>query len=88
MVTDVHFSANTLLTTHIVEIQGDAFYEETPFHRSFHYWPGIARVARMPGFAPVYISAAVDHIIPRRPFAIDQQVDQFVSLVEERIHAA
>jgi hypothetical protein len=36
----------------------------------------------------VYIAAAAAHIIPRRAFASDQQVDQFVALVEERIRAA
>lgn len=48
---------------------------------AFHYWPGIARVVRRPGFAAVYISAVAAHIIPRRAFASDQQVDQFVALV-------
>lgn len=78
----------SLLTTHIVEVQDQAFYEETPFNRSFHYWPGIARVVRRPGFAAVYITANAAHVIPRRAFASDQQVDQFVALVEERIRAA
>src|SRR6188508_1979615 len=78
----------SLLTTHIVEVQEQAFYEETPFNRSFHYWPGIARVVRRPGFAAVYISAVAAHSIPRRAFASDQQVDQFVALVDERIRAA
>jgi hypothetical protein len=78
----------SLLTTHVVEVQDQAFYEETPFNRSFHYWPGIARVVRRPGFAAVYLSAVAAHIIPRRAFASDQQVDQFVALVEERMRAA
>jgi hypothetical protein len=78
----------SLLTTHVVEVQDQAFYEETPFNRSFHYWPGIARVVRRPGFAAVYNSAVVAHIIPRRAFAGDQQVDQFVAQVDERIRAA
>jgi hypothetical protein len=78
----------SLLTTHVVEVQGQAFYEETPFNRSFHYWPGIARVVRRPGFAAVYISANAAHIIQRRAFASDQDVDRFVALVEERIRAA
>ena len=78
----------SLLTTHVVEVQDQAFYEETPFNRSFHYWPGIVRVVRRPGFAAVYITANAAHVIPRRAFASDQQVDQFVALVEERIRTA
>jgi hypothetical protein len=78
----------SLLTTHVVEVQDQAFYEETPFNRAFHYWPGIARVVRRPGFAAVYISASAAHIIPRRAFASDQDVDRFVALVEDRIRAA
>jgi hypothetical protein len=78
----------SLITKHIVEVQEQAFYEETPFNRSFHYGSGIAKVVRRPGFAAVYTSAVAAHVIPRRAFASDQQVDQFVALVEERIRAA
>ena len=77
-----------LLTTHIVEVQDQAFYEETQFNRSLHYWPGIARVLKRPGFAAVYINANAAHIIPRRAFASDAQMNEFLALVKQRVRAA
>jgi hypothetical protein len=78
----------SLLTDHVVEVRDDAFYDETQFNRSFHYWPGIARVVKRPGFAAVYINALAAHIIPRRAFSSDDQLDRFVALVRERIRAS
>jgi len=40
----------SLLTRHVVELQQEAFYEENPFSKSYHYWPGIAKVVARPGY--------------------------------------
>lgn len=77
-----------LLTRHVVEVQDDAFYEETEFGRSFHYWPGIAKVVSRPGFAAVYINALAAHIIPRRAFSSDQHLAEFVNTIRERVRAS
>jgi hypothetical protein len=77
----------TIVTTHVVEVRDDGFCEETPFNKSLHYWPGIARVVRRPGFVAVYTSAIAAHAIPRRAFASDEQLNQFVAMVRERMRA-
>ena len=77
----------SVLTEHVVELQDDAFYEETPFNRSFHYWPGIVKVVRGPGFVAVYVSAQHAHIIPNRAFASDEHRDTFFRRVRERVRA-
>ena len=78
----------SVLTDHVVEVQDEGLYHETCFVRSVHYWSGVATAVRRAGFAAVYLSSHGAHIIPRRAFASDQQVDQFVALVGERIRAA
>lgn len=74
-----------LLTRHVVELHDDAFYEETEFNKGFHYWPGIAKVVHRPGFAAVYVNALAAHIIPRRAFASDTQLREFVAAIRDRM---
>lgn len=78
----------SLLTEHIVEVQEEAFYEETQFNKSFHYWDGIAKVIRRPGFAAVYINALAAHIIPRRAFSSEEEMARFVAMARERVRAS
>jgi hypothetical protein len=40
-----------------------------------------------PGFVAVYTSAIAAHAIPRRAFASDEQLNQFVAMVRERMRA-
>ncbi|HJR68698.1 MAG TPA: YcxB family protein [Gammaproteobacteria bacterium] len=77
-----------LLTDHVVEVQPDSLYEETRFNRSCHYWPGVVKVVRRPGFVAVYVAAHLAHIIPRRAFSSREQVDEFVALVRQRVQAS
>ena len=77
----------SLLTQHVVELQDDAFYDETAYGRSYNYWPGINKVVLRPGFTAVYTSAHVAHIIPRRAFASDEQVWQFVAAIRDRLRS-
>jgi hypothetical protein len=78
----------SLLTKHIVEVQEEAFYDETQFNKSFHYWPGIAKVIKRPGFAAVYINSLAAHIIPRRAFSNEEEMVKFVAVARERIRAS
>jgi hypothetical protein len=78
----------SLLTEHVVEVQDDAFYEETRFNRSSHYWPGIVRIVKRPGFLAVYLSAQLAHVIPSRAFSDDEQRNKFYAMVKERIRAS
>jgi hypothetical protein len=78
----------SVLTEHIIELQDEAFYEETPLNRSFHYWPGIAKLMKGPGFVAVYVSAHQAHVIPNRAFASEQQRNNFYRLVKQRMRAS
>jgi hypothetical protein len=75
----------SLLTKHVVEIQEDAFYDETAFGRSHHYWRGISKAVRRPGFTAVYINASAAHIIPNRAFSSDEQRRLFLLTLREKI---
>jgi hypothetical protein len=69
----------SLLTKHQVEIQPGAFYTETSFSRTYHYWPGIVRVVKRFGFIGVYINGQAAHIIPNRAFSSVEQREAFLS---------
>jgi hypothetical protein len=85
----LYFGKNrSLLTKHIVEIQDDAFYEETQFNKSYHYWPGLAKVISRPGFIAVYINANAAHIIPSRAFSSSIQRQVFLSALKGKLRAA
>ena len=77
----------SLLTRHAVEIQEEAFYEETKFGRSYHYWPGLAKVISRPGFSAVYINANTAHIIPSRAFSSSLQRQEFLSALKGKLSA-
>lgn len=77
----------SLLTAHIIELQEDALYDATEYSRSYHYWHGINKVVLRPGFTAIYTSAHVAHIVPRRAFASNDQVWQFVATIRERLRA-
>ena len=80
-------SNKSFLTNHIIEVQNDAFYEETKYNKSFFYWPGIASAVPRPGFVAVYVSGHAAHIIPNRAFASEAQRTVFLALVKEKILA-
>lgn len=77
----------SLLTKHIVELQNEAFYEETSFGRSYHYWTGIVKIVDRPKFVAVYINAQAAHIIPNRAFSSPEQRTKFVMTVREKLNA-
>lgn len=77
----------SVLTNHIIEVQNDAFYEETKYNKSFFYWPGIVSAVSRPGFVAVYISGHSAHIVPNRAFESKAQRTIFLALVKEKILA-
>jgi hypothetical protein len=81
-------SYRSLLTQHTVEIQDDAFFDETKFSRSYHFWNGINKVVNKLGMVAVYINASAAHIIPGRAFSSAAQRDEFVSMVRAKLRAA
>jgi hypothetical protein len=84
----LYFGRNrSLLTKHIVEIQDDAFYEETQFNRSYHFWPGIAKVISRPGFMAVYINGSAAHILPGRAFSSPEHRQEFMSALKGQLDA-
>ena len=82
----LYFGKNrSLLTQHIVEIQDEAFYNETRFGKSYHYWAGIAKVVSRPGFIAVYLNANAAHIIPARAFSSAAQRQSFLTALEGKL---
>ena len=75
----------SILTRHIVEIQDDAFFEETKFNKSFFYWPGVVKAVSRPGFVAVYVTAHMAHVIPNRAFTNQSQRNNFLALVKEKV---
>ena len=85
----LYFGKNrSLLTKHVVEIQNEALYEETQFNKSYHFWPGIAKVISCPGFIAIYINAHAAHIIPSRAFSSLGNRQQFLSALNGKLNAA
>lgn len=75
----------SVLTTHIIEIQDEALYEETKYNRSYFYWNGIVKIVRRPGFIAVYVTPHMAHIIPNRAFTSISQASTFVDAIKSRI---
>lgn len=80
--------SKSVLTKHIIEIQDEAFYEETKYNRSYFYWTGIVKVVKRPGFVGVYVTPDAAHIIPNRAFASHQQASAFVDEIKLRLCSA
>ena len=78
----------SLLTKHVNEIQDEAFYDETSFGKSYHYWSGIAKIVCRAGFIAVYINANAAHIIPSRAFSSVDQRQLFLETLKGKLHAA
>ncbi|HJY76205.1 MAG TPA: YcxB family protein [Burkholderiales bacterium] len=78
----------SVLTRHTVELQEDAFFEETKFNKSFFYWPGVVKAVPRPGFVAVYVTPHSAHIIPNRSFSSKSHRRDFIALVKSKIRAA
>ena len=78
----------SVLTTHTVELQDKAFYEETPYNRSYFYWEGIAKIVKITGFIAVYVTPHMAIIIPNRAFTDDQHKQQFYNKLQSNLENA
>ncbi len=77
-----------VLTTHTLEIQPEALFEETKFNRFFFYWPGVVKAVSRPGFVGIYVSPHLAHVIPNRAFHDKIERASFLALVKEKMRAA
>lgn len=75
----------TILTQHTITILDEALLDETMFNKSEHYWLGIFKVVKRPGFVAVYLHAHAAHIIPNRAFLNAAQSSQFVSAIKQKL---
>jgi hypothetical protein len=75
----------SILTQHEITIEDGALLDETLFNRSQHYWPGIFKVVRRPGFVAVYLNAHAAHIIPSRAFESEEHRERFVSAIKLKL---
>jgi hypothetical protein len=79
------FGQDGFLTRHVIEIREDALFEATKFNESRHFWPGIQKVVRRPGFVAIYIAQHQAHIIPNRAFRSKEERNRFVDLLREKV---
>lgn len=77
----------SILAKHVVEVQDDAFYEETKYNRSYFYWNGIVKVVKLPGFVAVYVTPRMANIIPRRAFYSPAHENDFVANIRAKINS-
>jgi hypothetical protein len=75
----------SLLTDHVVEIQDNFFFEESPFGMSYQKWMGIAKVISRPGFVAVYINGQCAHIIPSRAFSNSIERQKFLDQIRVKL---
>jgi hypothetical protein len=78
----------SVLTKHTVEIQDEAFFEETKYNRSYFFWNGIVKVVRRPGFVAVYVTPHMAHIIPKRAFGSKARMLSFINECKNKLSAA
>ena len=78
----------TILTQHTITVQDEWLLDETTFSKSQHYWAGIHKVVRRPGFVAVYMNAHAAHIIPSRAFPSDEHRSRFVSEIKIKLATA
>jgi hypothetical protein len=74
-----------ILTEHIIEIQDEALYEETKYNKSFFYWNGIVKVVIRAGFVVIYVTKHMAHFIPARAFDSENQKNEFVKTVKDKL---
>jgi uncharacterized membrane protein len=74
-----------ILTEHIIEIQDEALYEETKYNKSFFYWNGIVKIVIRAGFVVIYVTKHMAHIIPARAFDSENQKNEFIKTVKEKL---
>lgn len=67
----------TILVRKVIELQDDALFEESRYNKSFHYWPGILKAVRRPGFMAIYTTALAAHVIPNRAFRNEIERERF-----------
>lgn len=75
----------TILTRHAIAVLDEGLLDETKFSKSLHYWAGIHKVVRRPGFVAVYVNAHAAHIIPSRAFLSDEHRSRFVSDIKMKL---
>ncbi len=75
----------SVLTSHLIEIQDDALYEETHYNKSYFYWHGIVRVTKITGYIAIYVTPLLAHIVPDRAFADRTQKEAFYNALVAKV---
>ena len=78
-------NTRTLLTEKVIELHEDALFEESRFNKSYHFWPGILKTVRRPGFIAIYTNGLAAHVIPNRAFPTDIDRNHFWSTLNFRL---
>lgn len=76
---------HSMFVEHTAEVTDEGLFEETKFNKSIYYWPGMVKFVKRPGFVALYISGQQAHVIPKRFFASNAQMNEFRQLVEDHM---
>jgi len=80
--------SKSVLTTHVVEINEDAFYEETKYNKSYFLWEGIVKALKVPGYIAVYVTPHLAVIIPNRSFNSPEDRMTFYNALVNKLEMA
>ena len=78
----------SVITRHVIEIQDESFYEETPYNRSYFYWGGVYKVTKIAGFIVVYVTPHTAHIIPNKAFESVAERKKFYDALMSKVKNA
>lgn len=76
---------HSLLTDHVIEVNGDALVEETKFNKTYFYWPGVIKAISRPGYIAIYVTPHLAHVVPDRAFSGKVGRATFLALVQQHI---
>jgi YcxB-like protein len=74
-----------LLGEHELEIQQEGLVERTAFNEAIHRWAGFHKVVRTRGYLIIYVTDNTAHIVPRRCFPSDHELNHFESALRRHL---
>lgn len=77
-----------LLGEHELEIQHDGLVERTAFNEAIHRWAGFHKVVKTRKFLLIYVTDNMAHIVPRRCFPSDEDLNRFEAVLRRHLPSA
>lgn len=84
----LYIKKDTTLTDHILMFFDDYFTEQTTGNKDKHYWHTIKKIEQNSSHIFIYISHSKAHVIPKRIFANETAVTEFIDFMQHKINLA